>query len=284
MDLGRVGVWWSGTWRNSDDDAADVPAELEALGYTALWSSAGFDPGLPERFECLLSATDHVAVASGIASIWASTPEEIIRDAAALESRHPGRFVLGLGASHSAIVQDYARPYSRMVAFLDDLDTGGPEVGKDRRVLAALGPRMLELARDRAAGAHSYFVPVEHTARAREVLGGAALLAPEVTVVLETDPTSAREKARGFTAGYLGLPNYANNLLSLGFREDDVAGGGSDRLVDAVVAWGDLEAVAGRVGQHLAAGADHVCVQVVSELSSFPRTAYRDLADALAAL
>jgi probable F420-dependent oxidoreductase len=284
MDLGRMGLWWSGTWRQADDDSTNVPAELEHLGYTALWSSAGFDAGLPDRFEYLLSATDRLAVASGIASIWASTPDRIIREATDLDSRHPGRFVLGLGASHSAIVQDYSRPYSRMVEFLDELDAGGPAVAEDRRVLAALGPRMLELARNRAAGAHPYFVPVEHTVRAREILGGAALLAPEVTVVLEADPTTARAKARTFTAGYLGLPNYANNLLSLGFGEDDVSGGGSDRLVDAVVAWGDVDAVVERIGQHLAAGADHVAVQVVSELSSFPLTAYRELADAFADL
>jgi len=283
MDLGRVGVWWSGTWRRADDGSADVAAELEDLGYGALWSSGGFEPGLAERFGRLLSATTHMKVASGIVSIWASTPDEIARAAADLDALHPGRFVLGLGASHAAIVEDYARPYARMVGYLDMLDAAGPVVAKDRRVLAALGPRMLALARERAAGAHPYFVPVEHTARARQILGQLPLLAPEVTVVLERDPTTARELARTFTAGYLTLPNYTNNLRSLGFGDEDLAGGGSDRLVDAVVAWGDVAAIAARVHEHHAVGADHVCVQVLSTGDSFPLTAYRELAPALLA-
>ena len=198
-----------------------------------------------------------------------------------LDAQYPGRFVLGLGASHAPLVENYTRPYSRMVAYLDTLDVAGPEVGKDRRMLAALGPRMLELARDRAAGAHPYFVPVEHTAHARTILGKGPLLAPEVTVVLESDPTTARNLARTFTAGYLTLPNYANNLRRLGFGDEDLAGGGSDRLVDAVVAWGDVDAVASRVQEHRAAGADHVCIQVLPIRDSFPVTAYRELAPAL---
>jgi probable F420-dependent oxidoreductase len=282
MDLGRVGVWWSGTWRMKDDDASvDVAAELEDLGYSALWSSGGFEPGLPTRFGRLLSATSHTAVASGIVSIWASFPDEIARAAADLDVHYPGRFVLGLGVSHAPLVGNYARPYSHMVGFLDALDAAGPVVAKNRRVIAALGPRMLELARDRAAGAHPYFVPVEHTARARQILGDGPLLAPEVTVVLESDPTKARQLARTFTAGYLTLPNYTNNLRSLGFGDEDLVGGGSDHLVDAIVCWGDLDAVAARVRQHYEAGADHVCVQVLSTRESFPLEEYRELAPAL---
>ena len=279
--MGPVGVWWSGTWKRADDGSTEVAAELEALGYSALWSSGGFSPGLAKRFELLLSATTKVTVASGIVSIWASSPDEIARAATELDQQFPGRFVLGLGASHSAIVDQYDRPYTHTVQFLDALDGGAPAVAMERRVLAALGPRMLELARDRAIGAHPYFVPVEHTLRARAVLGEGPLLAPEVTVVLERDPVTARQAARAFTAGYLSLPNYANNLRSLGYSEDDVAGGGSDRLVDAVVAWGDLDAVAARVQDHLAAGADHVCIQVLGSFDSFPLTAYRELAPAL---
>ena len=199
MDLGRLGVWWSGRWRTDGDAPGDVAAELEALGYTALWSSGGFEPGLASHFGRLLDATDRLAVCSGIVSIWASAPDDVAAAVAELETRHPGRFVLGLGASHSAIVQDYSRPYSRMVAYLDSLDGAGPAVAADRRVLAALGPRMLRLSAERASGAHPYFVPVEHTARARETLGPDALLAPEVTVVLETDAGAAREAARSFT-------------------------------------------------------------------------------------
>ncbi len=281
MDLGRVGVWSNATWRRADDGSTDVAGELEDLGYSALWTSGGYEPGLAEHFERLLSATTRIPVASGIVSIWVTSPDEITRAVADLDARYPGRFVLGLGASHAPLVENYARPYAHMVGYLDALDAAGPMVAKDRRVLAALGPRMLELARDRAAGAHPYFVPVEHTARARTILGEGPFLAPEVTVVLEHDPARAREQARAFTTGYLTLPNYANNLRSLGFGDDDLAGGGSDRLVDAVVVWGDVDAVAARIREHHAAGADHVCVQVLSALDSFPLTAYRELAPAL---
>jgi len=272
-------VWWSASWQGAD--GADIPAELEDLGYGALWSSGGFGPGLAKRFTRLLSATTHMIVASGIVSIWASSPAEVALAAADLDAEHPGRFVLGLGTSHAPMVARYARPYARMVGFLDGLDAAGPAVGRDRRVLAALGPRMLELARDRAAGAHPYLVPVEHTARARAILGEGRVLAPEVTVVLERDPVTARGLARDFTAGYLTLENYANNLRALGFDEDDLAGGGSDRLVDAVVAWGDVDAVAARIQKHLAAGADHVCLQVLPGGGTFPITAYRELARVL---
>ncbi len=280
MDLGRLGVWWSGTWR-SDDESVDVAAELEDLGYGTLWSSGGFDPGLADRFGRLLTATDHIAVASGIISIWTSPAEEIARAVDALDADHPGRFLLGIGASHGPIVPDYNRPYTHMVSYLDALDASTPTVPKDRRVLAALGPKMLSLAAERSAGAHPYFVPVEHTARAREILGPGPLLAPEVTVVLEPDPERARELARTFTTGYLGLPNYANNLRTLGYGEDDLGGGGSDRLVDAVVAWGDVDAVAGRLRQHHEAGANHVCVQVIAgNRAAFPIEQYRQLAKA----
>ncbi len=263
------------------DASIDVAAELEELGYSALWSSGGFEPGLPARFGRLLSATTHMKVASGIVSIWATSPADIATAVADLDALYPGRFVLGLGASHAAIVENYQRPYAHMVGYLDDLDASGPGVASDRRVLAALGPRMLELAAERAAGAHPYFVTVEHTARARTILGEGPLLAPEVTVVLERDPTRARDLARTFTAGYLSLPNYANNLRSLGFGDDDLAAGGSDRLVDGVVAWGDIDAVATRVREHHTAGADHVCIQVLSTMNSFPLRAYRELASAL---
>ena len=281
MDLGRIGVWWSGAWWVAEDTSIPVAAELEELGYAALWSSGGFQPGLSPHFERLLSATTRMMVFSGIVSIWTTFPDEVAVAVADLDLRYPGRFVLGLGASHAAIVEDYSRPYSHMVAYLDALDVAGPAAARERRVLAALGHRMLSLAADRAAGAHSYFVPVEHTARAREVMGADALLAPEVAVVLEKDASSARQAARAFSAGYLSLPNYANNLRSLGFGNDDFAGGGSDRLIDAVVAWGNTHDVANRVREHLEAGANHVCIQVLAPLESFPLNAYRELAPAL---
>jgi probable F420-dependent oxidoreductase len=282
MELGKVGIWWSGPWRVPDDAAIDVAVEVEGLGYGALWSSGGFDPGFPPLFERLLALTTDLAVASGILSVWATAPDEAAAACESLAQRYPGRFLLGIGASHAAIVGDYSRPFSHVSAYLDALDGNGAAVAKDRRVLAALGPRMLELARDRAAGAHPYFVPVEHTARARQVLGQGPLLAPEVTVVLERDATRARALARRFAAVYLSLPNYTNNLRTLGFTEDDLSGGGSDRLVDAVVAWGTTEAIVARVREHHDAGADHVCVQVVpAPEGSFPLAEYRELAPGL---
>jgi probable F420-dependent oxidoreductase len=285
VDLGRVGVWWSGSWRLKDDASVDVAAELEELGYSALWSSGGYDPGLATRFGRLLAATARIAVASGIVSIWPGSPEGVAQAAADLDGQFPGRFLLGLGASHAPLAENYGRPYSHMVRYLDVLDANGSAVAKDRRALAALGPRMLELAGERAAGAHPYFVPVEHTARARQLLGKGPLLAPEVTVVLERNPAAAREVARTFTEGYLTLPNYTNNLRTLGFEDHDLAGGGSDRLVDALVLWGDDATIAARVAEHFEAGADHVCVQVLSTArESFPLAEYRELAPALLAI
>ena len=204
VELGKLGVWWSGSWR-SEDGSLDAPAELESLGYGALWSSGRFEPGLSKHFERLLAATTRIVVASGIVTVWHSSPGEVSAAVAGLDDTYPGRFLLGLGASHAPLVENYARPYSQMVRFLDGLDAAPHAVAKDRRVLAALKPRMLELARKRAAGAHPYLVPARHTARARAVLGPGPLLAPEVTVVLERDPVKARDIARNFATGYLGV-------------------------------------------------------------------------------
>jgi probable F420-dependent oxidoreductase len=283
MELGKLGIWWSGPWQ-AEDTSVDVAVEMEALGYSALWSSGGFQPGLSTSFGRLLAATTHVTVASGIVSIWLTSPEELSKAVAGLDDRYPERFLLGLGVGHARLVKDYTHPYGHMVSYLDALDAARPAVTKNRRVLAALGPRMLELTGERSAGAHPYFVPAEHTARAREILGSGALLAPEVTVVLERDPTKARELARTFMGTYLALPNYTNNLRSLGFGDDDLAGRGSDRLVDAVVCWGDLDTAVAKVREHYQAGADHVCIQVISaSQGSFPLDEYRQLAPALLA-
>jgi probable F420-dependent oxidoreductase len=283
MELGKLGIWWSGPWQ-AEDTSVDAAAEMEALGYSALWSSGGFQPGLSSSFGRLLAATTHVTVASGIVSIWLTSPEELSKAVADLDDRYPERFLLGLGVGHARLVKNYTHPYGHMVSYLDALDAASPAVTKDRRVLAALGPRMLELTGERSAGAHPYFVPAEHTARAREILGSGALLAPEVTVVLERDPTKARELARTFMGTYLALPNYTNNLRSLGFGDDDLAGRGSDRLVDAVACWGDLDTAVAKVREHYEAGADHVCIQVISaSQGSFPLDEYRQLAPALLA-
>ncbi len=298
MELGRFGIWGSGPWR-LDERAAEggeVAAELESLGFGALWLGGGQRRGFPPRFRTLLDATSRITVASGILSVWLASPEEVAAGVAALEAGHPGRFLLGLGVSHAPLVERlgerYQRPYRRMVDYLDaldqldqlnQLDRERPPVPADRRVLAALGPRMLALAAARAAGAHPYFVPVEHTASARETLGPGPLLAPEQGVVLERDPDRARRIARAHVVRYLAMPNYTNNLRTLGFGDDDLKGEGSDRLVDAVVSWGDPETVARRVREHHQAGADHVCVQVLSERTEreFPRAEYRELAAAL---
>jgi probable F420-dependent oxidoreductase len=283
MDMGPIGVWWSGSWHLADDATFDVPAELESLGYGALWSSGGFDPGFPPTFGRLLDSTTRVAVASGIISMWTGAPADVGPAVADLEVRFPGRFLLGVGASHAPLVSDYTRPYSHMVAYLDALDALEIPVPVDRRVLAALGQRMLELAAQRAAGAHPYFVPVEHTARARSILGTAPLLAPEVAVVLEVDPAAARALAREYASLYLGLPNYTQNLRTFGFDDTDIEGGGSDRLIDAVIPWGDAATIAERIREHHDAGADHVCLQVISESGrdGFPLAEYRELAGVL---
>ena len=281
VDLGRVGVWWSGTWRVEGDESVSAAAELEALGFGAIWSSGGFNPGLSARFRRLLSSTRRVTVASGVVNIWRASPAEIATAVGELDAEYPGRFLLGIGTSHGPLIDHYSRPFGHMVEYLDALDQAQPPVRIDQRVLAALRPRMVELARDRSAGAHPYFVPVEHTARARDILGPGPILAPEVTVILEQDSAKARTLARGFTAGYLSLPNYANNLRTLGYDDLDFSGGGSDRLIDGVVAWGDVSHIARRVDEHIAAGADHVCVQVLSPDVGFPLKAYQELAPAL---
>jgi probable F420-dependent oxidoreductase len=267
------------------EPTVDVAAELESLGYGALWSSGGFDPGLSPTFGRLLESTARITVASGIVSMWTGAPSDVGPAVADLEARYPGRFVLGIGASHAPVVADYTRPYSHMVAYLDDLDGLDTPVPADRRVLAALGPRMLELAAERAAGAHPYFVPVEHTAYARAILGPAPVLAPEVAVVLEADPMTARALAREYASIYLGLPNYTQNLRSFGFGDEDIDAGGSDRLIDAVIPWGDASTIADRILEHHDAGADHVCLQVISATGrhGFPLAEYRELAGTLIA-
>ena len=280
MDVGPIGVWWSGPWRMATDPTVDVAAELESLGYGALWSSGGFGPGLSPTFGELLASTTRIAVASGIVSMWTGAPLEVGQAVADLEARFPGRFLLGIGASHAPLVSDYSRPYSRMVSYLDDLDALETPVPVERRVLAALGRRMLELAAQRAAGAHPYFVPLQHTAFARSILGPASFLAPEVAVVLETDRTAARALAREYASLYLELPNYTQNLRTFGFGDEDIEGGGSDRLIDALIPWGDAATIADRIREHHDAGADHVCLQVISATGrdGFPLAEYTELA------
>jgi probable F420-dependent oxidoreductase len=270
-DIGRVGVW-SRELRFYNDPGArrDAAAELEALGYSALFIP---DVGGDVFGACAetLAATRAVPVLTGILNIWMHTAAEV---AAGVASLGP-RFVLGLGASHAPVVGErYARPLAAMRAYLDELDAAGV----DERFLAALGPRMLELSRDRAIGAHPYLVTVAHTRAARQLLGPDRLLAVEQGVVLARD----RGPARAHVAAYLELPNYVASFRRMGFGDADFAGGGSDALVDALVAWGDEAAIADRVRSQLDAGADHVCVQVVDARGDEPpREAWRRLAPAL---
>jgi probable F420-dependent oxidoreductase len=270
MELGTVGIW-SISFRGKEPSAiADAAAELEDLGYPALWVPGARGGALFDDLTAALGATSRLVLATGIVNIWMHDAQEVCQRSAALEQSSGHRLVLGLGISHARMVEtltdrSYTRPLAVMREYLDRLDAGSPPLPVGDRLLAALGPRMLELARTRAAGAHPYLTTPEHTAGARVALGPGAVLAPELMVVLATDPAVARARARRDLAGYLTLPNYTNNLLRIGFTEADIADGGSDALVDALVAWGDVDAIAVRIGEHLDAGADHVCLQVLSE-------------------
>jgi probable F420-dependent oxidoreductase len=283
MNLGRLGVYWNGAW--DPGKSGSTPSnELAKMGYATFWTSGRLEPGVSPVFKRLLEDAPSTQVASGVISIWANPPDELAARISQIESEFPGRFVLGLGASHASMIKGYGRPYSTMVEYLDALDVRGGAVDKQRRMLAALGPRMLALARDRSEGAHPYLVPPEHTEFARSILGPHSILAPEVSVILEEDPDRARAGARHFLSHYLPLPNYTNNLRRFGFGFEDFNLGGSDRLVDALVCWGDPARIKSRVDEHFDAGADHVCLQVISEApDSFPTTQYEELASTLSA-
>jgi probable F420-dependent oxidoreductase len=284
--LGRIGIWSRELRFHADRaQAADAALELDELGYGALFiPDVGGD--VLGAVEELLDATPRIPLATGILNIWMHDAAEVAAGVAAIERRHAGRFLLGLGASHAAVVDAegparYGRPFSVMRAYLDALDAQPQPVPQSRRVLAALGPRMLELSRECSDGAHPYLVPPEHTLFAREILGPERLLAPELSVLLEPDPERALEGARAFVAGYLRLPNYTRNLRRLGFSDADLDAAGSDRLVRALVAFGDEQAIADRVAAHHDAGADHVAIHVIGAGETLPREDWRRLAEAL---
>lgn len=276
MELGEFGVWTS--YRAIGEENAGAAARLvEGLGFGTLW--LGGSPQLP-ALRSLLEATDRVVVATGILNVWASDAARVAGEFAELEARFPGRVLLGIGIGHPEATRQYSKPLAAMEAFLGALDTAPAPVPRTRRCLAALGPRMLGLSAERSLGAHTYFVPVEHTRGARELLGERAILAPELACVLDDDVESARAKARAYAALYLGLRNYTNNLLNHGFSEQDIADGGSDQLIDAIIPHGSAEGIAASARQHLAAGADHVCLQTAG-VAGIPRSEWTALAAAL---
>ena len=267
--IGPIGVWTFQFDRMTVADVQRAAARIEEIGAGAIWiPESVVSKEVFAHSTLLLAATERVSVATGIANIWARDPVAMQNGARTLADAFPGRFVLGLGVSHEPAVKrrggTYEKPLTRMREYLDAMDkarySGEEPAHPVPRVLAALGPRMLELAAERTAGAHPYFVPVEHTPIAREHLGDGPLLAVEQAVAFEADPAKAREIARAHMAGYLRLDNYANNLRRLGWSDAELSGP-SDALGDAIVAWGPPERIVDRIRAHLRGGADHVCVQ-----------------------
>jgi probable F420-dependent oxidoreductase len=288
VSIGKVGVWTGFMqWPTDPDLVGPAAAEVEALGYSALWVGTlpGSGPVHLALAESTLGATERLAVATGILDVWTNPPSVVAETHARLQKLHGGRFLLGLGASHAPFVEPitggtYERPLERIAGFLDELDTAQPAVPVAERVIGALGPRALALSARRTAGAHPYLVTPEHTATARRVLGDGPLLAPEQKIVITTDAAEARRVGRRLIAVYLSLPNYLANLRRMGFDDVDFADGGSDRLVDGLVAWGDLDTVRRRVQQHFDAGADHVALQVLTtgDRRDLPFDAWREAA------
>jgi probable F420-dependent oxidoreductase len=292
FDLGRVGIWTAALDSVPSSEAQRYACLIEELGFTTLWipEAVGRDPFVTATL--LLSATTELKVATGIANIYARDAVTMANTQRTLEEAFPGRFLLGLGVSHHHLVDrvrhhEYSRPYSKMANYLGEMDNAvfravGP-TERTATVLAALGPKMLRLSTEAADGAHPYFVPVEHTAQAREIIGPDAILAPEQMVVLDTDRSRALDTARTAMAVYLRAPNYLNNLKRLGFDDDDFADGGSERLVDAIVVTGDVDAAMARINAHFDAGASHVCVQLFDNGgAAIPEDPWREIAAAIA--
>jgi probable F420-dependent oxidoreductase len=279
VELGRFGIWTS--YRVLGEENAGEAARLvEELGFGALW--LGGSPQLP-ALRPLLAATERIVVATGILNVWQSDPDRVAADFAELTREFPDRVLLGIGIGHPEAQSQYTTPLAAMRAFLDGLDDaagGGDASNAQARCLAALGPKMLELAAARSRGSHTYFVPPAHTRAARRQLGQGPLLAPELACVLDQDESSARAAAREYAKLYLGLSNYTRNLLRHGFSEDDIAAGGSDHLIDTIVPHGSAEGIAAAAREHLQAGADHVCVQTVG-VRGVPRSQWTALASAL---
>ena len=293
MNLGRIGLWTADFDLQPMSKAQEAIAQVEEMGYGAVWVPEAVIREPFASTALLLSATKKLVLGTGIASLHARTAQTMQAGWKTLTEAFPDRFLLGIGVSHAPMVQgvhkgNYDKPYSTMVEYLDAMDKGiffgAAPTTAPQRVLAALGPKMLKLAAERGAGAHPYFTPVEHTAFARETMGANALLAPELAVVLETDVAKAREIARKYMTTYTRLPNYTNNLKRFGFTEDEITKQ-EDRLVDAIVAWGSMDTVVAAVKGHLDAGADHVCIQVLTDKpGTLPMREWQELADATRSL
>jgi probable F420-dependent oxidoreductase len=276
---GRAEIGRFGIWRSASLVTPEIAAGIERLGFGALWLGGSPDGDLAQ-VDGLLAATTTLTLATSIVNIWKDQAPDVAESFARVQRRYPGRFLLGVGAGHREATQQYARPFQTLSRYVDVLRDAG--VPRDGLVLAALGPRVLRLAGDRAAGAIPYLVPPEHTAQARTLLGPGPLLAPEHKVVLDTDPARARALGRTrVRTPYLGLVNYTSNLRRLGWTEADLAGGGSDALIDALVAHGGPAEVARQLTRHLDAGADHVCLQLLTEDAADPLSGYAELAPAL---
>jgi probable F420-dependent oxidoreductase len=272
--LGRFGVW-----RGASQVTPELALGLERLGYGTLWLGSSPEGHLTQVDE-LLDATTTLTLATGIVNMWQDDAHTVAASFRRIDARHPGRFLLGVGAGHREATQSYAKPYETLARYVDVLRADG--VPADSLVLAALGPRVLRLCADRAGGAHPYLVPPEHTRQARKILGPGPLLAPEQKVVLEADPEKARAIGRPRVRNpYLGLVNYTANLRRLGWGDEDLADGGSDALIDALVAHGSGEQVAARLAEHFDAGADHVCVQLLTAPGADLLDEFRKLAEAL---
>jgi probable F420-dependent oxidoreductase len=271
-ELGKFGVF-----RRHTLTSPELAATLEQLGYGTIWLGGSPDADL-QIVEDLLEATSTIKVATGIVNTWKDAPEPVAASYHRIEARFPGRFLLGIGVGHpEATGARYAKPYAALVKYLDGLDAAGVPV--HGRLLAALGPKVLKLSADRSLGAHPYLVPPEHTRRARALIGPDALLAPEHKVVLDTDPTRARAIGRpAVDKPYLGLVNYTNNLRSLGFGDEDIDNGGSDRLIDALVAHGDPKSVVAQLTEHLDAGANHVSINLLTAPDVDPVEGFTTLA------
>jgi probable F420-dependent oxidoreductase len=271
--LGRFGVW-----RSASLVTPQLAADIERLGFGTLWLGSSPAGDLVQAEE-LLDATTTLTLATSIVNMWQDQPEDVAGSFARVQRRHPGRFLLGVGAGHREATQQYARPYETLARYVDVLQAAG--VPRGSLVLAALGPKVLGLARDHAAGAIPYLVPPGHTRRARAVLGSGPLLAPEHKVVLDTDPDRARALGRTTVQPHLGMVNYTSNLRRLGWSEEDLGGDGSDKLIDALVAHGSPAEIAGQLTRHLDAGADHVCLHLITQEGTDPLPGYRALAPAL---